>query len=50
MEDYQHIPQRSHVYPSSDRAQRIVHESIAMDSRFSALWPSQWSSPEARTA
>lgn len=47
VEDYQHIAQRSHVYPSSDRAQRVVHDSIAMDSLFSALWPSQWSGPAA---
>lgn len=46
-EDFQHIPQRPHVHPSSKRVQRTVHDPIAMDSLFPAPRPSQWSSPEA---
>ncbi len=45
--NYADIPQRHHVYPTSERAERIVRESITMDSLFSAVWPVQWSSPEA---
>jgi membrane dipeptidase len=45
--DFSKIPQRLHVYPASERAKTIVHQSIAMDSLFSAIWPTQWSSPAA---
>ncbi len=45
--NYADIPQRHHVYPTSERAERIVRESITMDSLFSAVWPVQWSNPEA---
>lgn len=47
IKDYSKIPQRSHVYPASDRAKAIVHKSITMDMLFSGVWPNQWSSPEA---
>ena len=47
IKDYTKIPQRLHKYPASDRAKKIVHDSITIDTLFSALWPSQWSSPEA---
>lgn len=45
--DYSKIPQRLHKYPSSDRAKQIVKKSITIDSLFSGVWPTQWSSPEA---
>ena len=45
--DYSGIPQRHHVYESSERAKALVHKSITMDSLFSATWPTQWSSEEA---
>jgi len=45
--DYSKIPQRTHVYTASDRAKKIVQESITMDTLYSGVWPSQWSSPEA---
>ncbi len=45
--DYSKIPQRLHKYPSSDKAKKIVHDSITMDTLFSGTWPEQWSSPEA---
>lgn len=45
--DYNKIPQRFHKYPASDKAQKIVHEAITMDSLFGCGWPIQWSSPEA---
>lgn len=45
--DYSKIPQRLHEYPASERAKKIVHQSMTMDSLFSCVWPIQWSSPEA---
>lgn len=45
--DFSNTPQRLHVYPSSTRAQDVVRNSITIDSLFSGVWPSQWSSPEA---
>ena len=45
--DYSKIPQRLHEYPASERAKKIVHKSMTMDSLFSGVWPVQWSSPEA---
>ena len=45
--DYSKIPQRTHVYAASDRAKKIVQKSMTMDTLFSGVWPSQWSSPEA---
>jgi len=45
--DYNKIPQRSHKYPASDRAKKIVQESLIIDSLFGGGWPPQWSSPEA---
>ena len=45
--DYSRIPQRLHVYPASDKAREIVKASITMDSLFSGVWPTQWSTPEA---
>ena len=45
--DYSKIPQRLHEYPASDRAKKIVHDSITMDTLFSGTWPEQWSSREA---
>lgn len=45
--DYSKIPQRTHVYVSSDRAKKIVHKSITMDTLFSGVWPTQWDSAEA---
>lgn len=45
--DYSNIPQRLHKYPASDRAKKIVHDSITMDTLFSGTFPEQWSSPEA---
>lgn len=45
--DYSKIPQRLHKYPSSDKAKKIVHDSITIDTLFSATWPEQWSTPEA---
>jgi len=47
MKDYTKIPQRSHQYPASERANKIVHNSMSIDTLFSAVWPSQWASPEA---
>ncbi|MFA0049397.1 membrane dipeptidase [Vibrio sp. 10N.261.51.F11] len=47
IKDYSKIPQRTHKYPASERAKKIVRDSMAIDSLFSGLWPSQWSSPEA---
>lgn len=47
IKDYTKIPQRQHEYPASERAKKIVHNSMTIDTLFSALWPSQWSSPEA---
>ena len=47
LRDYSNIPQRSHKYPASDRAIRIVKTSKTIDSLFSATWPEQWSSAEA---
>ena len=44
--DYYKIPQRLHKYPSSDKAKKLVHDSIAIDTLFSGTWPEQWSSPE----
>ncbi|HEU4391691.1 MAG TPA: membrane dipeptidase, partial [Blastocatellia bacterium] len=44
--DYNKIPQRTHKYPASDRAKKIVHAAITMDALFGAGWPLQWSSPE----
>ena len=29
--DYSKIPQRLHEYPSSDRAQKMVHDPVAID-------------------
>ena len=45
--DYSKIPQRLHEYPSSDRAKKMVHDSVAIDTLFSGTWPEQWSTPEA---
>lgn len=45
--DFSKTPQRLHNYPASERAQKIVHGSITMDTLFSGVWPSQWSSPDA---
>jgi membrane dipeptidase len=45
--DYSKIPQRTHKYPASDRAKKIVHKSMTMDTLFSGVWPSQWSDPSA---
>ena len=47
MKDYPKIPQRSHQYPSSERANKIVHNSMTIDTLWSGVWPSQWDSPEA---
>jgi len=47
MTDFNKIPQRFHKYDSSDRANQLVQKSFAMDSLFSGVWPSQWSTPEA---
>ena len=47
MKDYTKIPQRSHQYPASERANKIVHNSMSIDTLFSGVWPSQWASPEA---
>lgn len=45
--DYSRTPQRLREYPASDQARQIVHRSKTMDTLFSAVFPSQWSSPEA---
>ncbi|MEE4143215.1 MAG: hypothetical protein V2I26_00315, partial [Halieaceae bacterium] len=45
--DYSKIPQRLHKYPASDRAKKIVQDSLSIDTLFSGTWPEQWSSPEA---
>ena len=45
--DYSKIPQRLHQYPGSERAKKIVHQSMTMDTLFSGVWPMQWSTPEA---
>jgi membrane dipeptidase len=37
--DYSKIPQRLHKYPSSDKAKKIVHDSITIDTLFSGTWP-----------
>lgn len=47
MTDFYKIPQRLHEYPASDRAKEIVKKSMTVDTLFSGLWPTQWSSPEA---
>ena len=47
LKDYTKIPQRSQVYPASERSIKIVKDSMTIDTLFSGLWPSQWSSPEA---
>ena len=47
-EDFQHIPQRSDVHPSSNRVERMVHEPIAIDSLFSRRGPA--SGPVRRNA
>ena len=47
IKDYSNIPQRSHKYPASAKAKKIVQESIAMDTLWSGIWPDQWSSREA---
>ena len=47
MKDYTKIPQRSHQYPASERANKIVHNSMTVDTLWSGVWPSQWDSPEA---
>jgi len=44
--DYNKIPQRDYVYPSSDRAKKLVQDTFTMDSLFSGVWPSQWSTTE----
>ncbi len=45
--DYSRIAQRLHKYPASPRAQQVVQKSITMDSLFSGVWPTQWSTPAA---
>lgn len=45
--DYSKIPQRLHKYPASDKAKKIVQNSLSIDTLFSGTWPEQWSSPEA---
>ena len=45
--DYSKIPQRLHTYPASDKAKKIVQDSLSIDTLFSGTWPEQWSSPEA---
>ena len=47
MKDYTKIPQRSHKYPASERAIKIVHNSMTIDTLWSGVWPSQWDSAEA---
>lgn len=47
IKDYSNIPQRSHKYPASAKAKKIVKGSIAMDTLWSGIWPDQWSSREA---
>ena len=47
IKDYTKIPQRTHKYTASERAKKIVHDSMTMDTLFSGLWPDQWSSPDA---
>ncbi len=47
IKDYSKIPQRTHQYPASECAKKIVRDSMAIDTLFSGLWPSQWSSPKA---
>ncbi|MBB93697.1 MAG: hypothetical protein CML68_03695 [Rhodobacteraceae bacterium] len=45
--DFSQIPQRLHEYPASDHARQVVQDSMTMDSLFSGIWPTQWSTPEA---
>ena len=45
--DYSKIPQRLHTYPASDKAKKIVQDSLTIDTLFSGTWPEQWSTPEA---
>jgi membrane dipeptidase len=45
--DYSKIPQRLQKYPASDKAKKIVQDSLSIDTLFSGTWPEQWSSPEA---
>ncbi|OEF09398.1 dipeptidase [Vibrio genomosp. F10] len=47
IKDYSNIPQRREFYPASEKAVKIVRDSMTIDTLFSALYPSQWSSPEA---
>jgi membrane dipeptidase len=46
IKDYTKIPQRTHKYPASERAKKIVHKSMTIDTLFSGVWPDQWSSHE----
>jgi membrane dipeptidase len=39
--DFSKIPQRLPKYPASDRAKKIVHLSMTMDTLFSDVWPMQ---------
>jgi len=45
--DYSKIPQRLQKYPASDKAKKIVQDSLSIDTLFSGTWPEQWSTPEA---
>lgn len=45
--DFSDIPQRKQDYPTSDRAKKIVQKSKTMDTLFSAVYPTQWSSAAA---
>ncbi len=47
MGDYSQIPQRSQQYPATDRARDLVRSSMAIDTLYSGIWPTQWSSPQA---
>ncbi len=38
IKDYTKIPQRRHKYTASERAKKIVHDSMTMDTLFSP-WP-----------
>ena len=43
--DYNKMPQRLHTYPASDRARKIVQDSLVIDSLFGVTWPVQYSNP-----
>lgn len=44
---YYNLPQRLHTYDASEKAQKIVKDSITIDTLFSGIIPVQYSKPDA---